>query len=471
MAPATTDAMAEGVRDERAGWLARWSLTLWMVLAIAAILGGAVWIGLRANELALADFSHEQEVLAAAVGIDFEERLDQRLASTDVEEGAIVDSVLVELLAGSRRLERPGELSLLIARPDRYGFLTTDGRIIGSRRMHEALEGRLTSVMIPREEAPSFGLPPRRAYAGIAQVASRRGGRWGVVVLGSAWRMRARQEATLWRLAISVVVSGGIVAAIGAYARRRMRRSLELEREITLAEAAREREGALARADKMATLAALSTGIAHELGTPLGVIVGRTEQVLARASTDDRARSSLRIVLDQVERIQRIVRGSLALARGDAPELVPTPAAAVARRATDLVRHRFAEADVLLVSTVGGELPEVACSPALFEQALVNLLLNACQATPARAKVTLEVHVDGGRVAFVVEDEGAGIPDEIASRAPLPFFSTRRETGGSGLGLTIAREIAKHHGGELTLAKRKEGHGTRATISALAVSL
>jgi signal transduction histidine kinase len=444
----------QGSRVRR--FVARWSLTFWMVLAIGAILGGAVSIGLRANELALADFSHEQEVLAAAVGIDFEERLEQRL-TTKVDENTIVDAVLVDLLAGSRRLERPGELSLLIARPNRYGFLTTDGRIIGSHRLHEALENDSTSVTIPREEATAFGLPPRRAYAGIAHVSSHTGGRWGVVVLTSAWRMRARQEATMWRLAISVLVSAGIVAAIGAYARRRMRRTLELEGEV-----------ALATANKMATIAALSTGIAHEIGTPLGVIVGRTEQALARTRADERAAASLRIVLEQVERIQRIVRGSLALARGDAPELVPTPAAAVVKRASDLVRHRFAEAEVELVSHVKGDLPDVACSPALFEQALVNLLLNACHATPAKAKVTLDVHEESGHVVFVVEDEGAGIPDEVASRASEPFFSTRRDQGGSGLGLTIAREIVKHHGGELELVKRADGRGTRATISALA---
>lgn len=434
----------------------RFALTLWMVLGIGASLGGAVWIGLRANELALADFSHEQEVLAAAVGIDFEERLEQRLSSSHLEEKALVDPVLVELLAGSRRLERPGELAILIKRPSRYGLLTTDGRIIGSHRIHDALESGSTNVTIPREEAPAFGLPARRAYAGIAEITSHTGRRWGIVILASAWRMRARQEATMWRLAISVIVSGGIVAAIGAYARRRMQRSLELEREV-----------ALANADKMATVAALSTGIAHEIGTPLGVIVGRTEQLLGRPNTDERAAKSLRIVLEQVERIQRIVRGSLALARGDAPELVPTSPSSVAKRATDLVRHRFAEADVELVSDVKSDLPDVACNPSLFEQALVNLLLNACHATPARSKVTLDVQQEGGHVVFAVEDEGDGIPDEIASRASQPFFSTRRAQGGSGLGLTIAREIVKHHGGELQLVRRTDGHGTRASITAL----
>ena len=79
--------------------------------------------------------------------------------------------------------------------------------------------------------------------------------------------------------------------------------------------------------------------------------------------------------------------------------------------------------------------------------------------------VRLAVHRDGERVRFVVDDDGAGIPDDIARRATEPFFSTRRGEGGSGLGLTIAREIVNHHAGTITLARREDGVGTRATIT------
>jgi signal transduction histidine kinase len=75
------------------------------------------------------------------------------------------------------------------------------------------------------------------------------------------------------------------------------------------------------------------------------------------------------------------------------------------------------------------------------------------------------VSASSGRVLFVVDDDGAGIPDDVAQRATEPFFSTKREEGGSGLGLTIAREIVSHHSGTLTLAKRDGARGTRATIA------
>jgi signal transduction histidine kinase len=197
---------------------------------------------------------------------------------------------------------------------------------------------------------------------------------------------------------------------------------------------------------------------------PLGVIVGRVEQALARSEKDPRVTSALGIVLEQVTRIQAIVRGCLALARGDAPQLVALSPASIAKHAIELVGHRFSSAEVGLTWDVDADLPDIACEPSLLEQALVNLLLNACQATPPGGQVRLHVTHASARVLFVVDDDGAGIPDDVASRATEPFFSTRREEGGSGLGLTIAREIVSHHAGTLTLAKRPGARGTRATI-------
>ncbi|MBX3197765.1 MAG: HAMP domain-containing histidine kinase [Labilithrix sp.] len=444
----------------------RWALPLAMMTAIATIIVTAVWSTTHERQGALVDHSQRQALLATAVGIDFEDRLAAHLdgAHTD-DDSSLIDEVLLELLAGSRRLEREGELLVMIARPGQPGFLTTDRRVVPSSRLRAALDGDATSVVLPRDEAPKFGLPRRMAVAGLARVAARGGEPWGVVVIASAERLRDRQRHDTWRLGITVVVATAVVAGLGAVARRRLRSALELERQVAISGALREREAALAKADKMATMAAMSTGIAHELGTPLSIIVGRVEQVLGRVPAGDRSAAALQVVLDQVARIQSIVRGSLALARGDSPHLVPTAPALVARRAAELVRHRFDKAVVELVARIDDQLADVACDPALLEQALVNLLLNACQATPPGARVTLDVRAEGARVLFVVDDEGAGIPDAVAERASEPFFSTKRDAGGSGLGLTIAREIVKHHGGELRVARREGGVGTRAVIA------
>jgi signal transduction histidine kinase len=438
-----------------------------MLVAIGVVFAAAAWSASVEGSAALGDFSHEHAALATMVAVDFQNRLEEtasRRAPGSSSDDTLADEDVLALLAGARHLEKAGELIVLVARPRQEGFLSTDRRLIPSARLHTALDGAATTAIIPRDEAVAFGLPPRRAVAGLAHVPVTGHGAWGIVVLASAERLRDREQHEGWRLGLTVLVVAALVTGFGGLAQRRQRRELELRRRVEVSTLENEREALLAKADKMAALAALSTGIAHELGTPLGVIVGRVEQTLARVEDDERAKGALGIVLEQVSRIQAIVRGCLALARGDSPQLVQISPASIAKHAIDLVRHRFSSAEVALVWDVDADLPTFACEPSLFEQALVNVLLNACQATPAGGTVRLHVSSTGERVLFVVDDDGIGIADDVAQRATEPFFSTKRDEGGSGLGLTIAREIVSHHSGTLTLAKRDAPRGTRATI-------
>lgn len=452
----------------------RSALAVAVVVSIVAIIAAASWSAASDRDAAVADFSHGQALLATAVGTAFEDRLDHYLTRRGIADASheaadsgreLPDDAIIALLDSARNLGTPSELLVLVGRPGQRGFLTLDRRVIASTRLRSAIDNGDTAAIVPREEAPSFGLPPRKAVAGIARVADRGSGPWGIVVLASAERLRDRQKLDDVRLGITVLAATLVVAAFGMFARQRMRAGLELERAVAVSSALREREAALAKADKMATMAALSTGIAHEVGTPLSVIVGRVEQVLGRLEEDARSSSALRVVLEQVERIERIVRGCLALARGETPHLVSTSPVVVAERALELVQHRFDKERIGLVFTRPETRTTIACDPSLLEQALVNVLLNACQATPADGNVTLSVNAGALRVSFVVDDEGAGISEADATRAAEPFFSTKRAEGGTGLGLTIAREIVKHHGGELALGRRTEGVGTRATIS------
>ncbi len=450
------------VRPGPARLLARSWLQISMLLAIAVVFAAALWSSASERRAALEELAHEQTVLASAVAVDFEHRLALHLASTN----EVSDDDVLGLLGGARRLEEPGNVVVLVARPSQGGFLTADRRMIASLRLHEAFDHGETSVTIPRDEAVSFGLPRRRALAGLARVPTGGDGRpWGIAVVASAERVRERELHEWWRFGLTALVVSGLVLVFGGLALRRQRRELELERQVAISALEREREAALTDAEKMAAVAALSTGIAHEVGTPLGVIVGRVEQVMDQPGADERSKAALRIVLEQVARIQSIVRGCLALARGDAPVLSRSAPSDVVEHAVDLVRHRFAKADVDVDLDVASPLPPIACDASLFEQALVNVLLNACQASPAGGKVVLRATREDGRVTFVVEDEGAGITDEVARRATEPFFSTKREEGGTGLGLTIAREIVSHHGGTLNLTRRVDATGTRATIT------
>jgi signal transduction histidine kinase len=204
-------------------------------------------------------------------------------------------------------------------------------------------------------------------------------------------------------------------------------------------------------------------GIVHEVSTPLAVILGRAEQLLGRANQDERSVHAAQAIVQQVDRIQVVIRRFLDMARGGPPALARTDPGDVVRSAAASVEHRFANAGISLAANIPPDMPEVHCDRGLLEQAIVNLLLNACDACPEGGRSRSRRGPTREQVAFVVTDDGQGIAPIDADRAKKAFFTTKPPGAGSGLGLAIASEIAKSHRGEFTIAP-KEPRGTRACI-------
>jgi two-component system NtrC family sensor kinase len=303
--------------------------------------------------------------------------------------------------------------------------------------------------------------------AGIARVDVGPPGPWGVIVVASAARERDREKRAERRLVLGVVMAAGLVLAFGGAALRKQRQELELARALAVARVQRVRDEALARAARIATTGTFAMGIAHEVSTPLGVIAGRAEQLLGPGQGDERAGRAERnaqIILEQAQSIEQTIRRFLDMARGGPPSLQPADPVEVAAAAAAAVAHRFAKAGVALTTSSSAAAPvRVRLDRALLEHALVNLLLNACEACGPGGHVDVCVRATEDRVAFDVVDDGAGISRENAARAAEPFFTTKPEGRGTGLGLAIASEIAKVHRGALAIAPR-EGGGTRASI-------
>jgi two-component system NtrC family sensor kinase len=433
------------------------SIVAWMLLAMAAVTALAYWDEQRESKAALDDFTQEQVTLAESVAASLAERL--AAASKGVEESAPAD-----LVAAIRAIEHRGLVRVLLRRPGHSELVGSDGALVAAPTIARAIEEGLPSLRLARPEAAGLGLPARTAVAGLHRVDASGFGRWAIAVVATARAERDREVRAQWRLVLGVLVASGLVLAFGGYAMRKQRKELELAHQLALTEVQNERDERLVRADKLATMGALATGIAHEVSTPLGVILGRAEQLLPKQS-DERARRAVETITEQTERIFAVVRGFLALARGGQPALSRCDPAALAHAATALVEHRFEKAQLRLELDIGADLPRVACEPRLFEQVLVNLLLNACDAcADGGTSVTLSVHGDRERVAFVVIDDGVGISQEVAERATEPFFTTKPEGKGSGLGLAIANEIVKHHCGSLTLSASGHGHGSRVCV-------
>jgi two-component system, NtrC family, sensor kinase len=419
-------------------------LMLGMMFAIGSIAAIAYWDEQREFAAALCDFADEQTAMARAIA-------------------PAVEGGLAPFQAAARAIEKPRLVRVLVREPSTEGLTTSDGQRLRSPALEAGIAQGAHWLRLSRSEASALALHSRTAMAGFTHTETA-SGRWSIVVVASAERERDRERLAQLRLILSVFVASGLVLTFGGLALRNQRKQMLLAKELAVAAVQSERDERLVRADKLGTMGALASGIAHEVSTPLGVILGRAEQLLARSKDDERSERAARAIIEQAERINGIVRGFLLLARGGAPQSEQVAPDALAKVAVDLVEHRFAKAGVQLSVSSGKELPLVACEPRLMEQVLVNLLLNACDSCPLGGHVELRLVAQGARVAFVVTDNGSGISEDVAARLLDPFFTTKPAGQGSGLGLAITSELVKHHRGTLSVAPRADQPGTRACV-------
>lgn len=254
-----------------------------------------------------------------------------------------------------------------------------------------------------------------------------------------------------------------------AEAFNQMAEQLETARGKLIAEIERtlELEQQLRQAETLAVAGKLATGLAHEVGTPLNIISGRAEVLLQGLPPDDPRRPDLEVIVAQIDRISAIIRSLLDMVRPQKPEIQPTMLAPVLERLLPLIQHTARRRGVTLTAPVSGGLPPILADPNQLQQVLINLLMNALEATPVRGRVSVtgspESHNGRAGVAISVTDTGPGIPPDLLPRVFEPFFTTKPPGQGTGLGLAICRDIVKEHGGEIRV-ESQAGAGTTVTV-------
>ena len=212
----------------------------------------------------------------------------------------------------------------------------------------------------------------------------------------------------------------------------------------------------LRRADRLAVVGKTTAVFAHELGTPLAVVVGRADRLL-RTLGDDPQRAAVVTIREQADRMTSAIRRLLDYARHDDSLLLrPIDLAPVLGAAATLASDRATAAGVDVDVADGAELP-VNADPQAMLQVLTNLLHNAIDASPRGSTVSMTGGVDGDRVVVTVGDRGPGVADDLKERVFDPFFTTKPSGEGTGLGLAIVQEIVHDHGGRVTLIDRAGG--------------
>ncbi len=223
-------------------------------------------------------------------------------------------------------------------------------------------------------------------------------------------------------------------------------------------ELARQRE-AFHQKEKIAALGSLLAGLAHELNNPLSVVSGQS-LMLEDAAGDEAVIRRARRIREAAERCSRTVRTFLAMARSRTPARVAVDINEAVRSSVDLVSYSLNSSGVAVELDLDPDLPEVTADADQLHHVVSNLVVNAEHAMretppPRLLKITTRADVDREQVVLTVADSGSGVPAAIAERIFEPFFTTKAGAAGTGIGLSLCRDIVTGHGGTIALSSEE----------------
>ncbi len=214
-------------------------------------------------------------------------------------------------------------------------------------------------------------------------------------------------------------------------------------------------------AEELASVATLVAGLAHEIGTPMGVIQGHAK-LLERAVDDEDGRWRLRTIQEQIGRISNIIHTLLNMARPRATRRLPVELGPLVETSLSFLREKLARRSIE-VRTAIEPAPSVLGDAERIQQLLLNLFLNAADAMADGGELRVALREDEGEVEVRVADTGVGISEDALPRLFEPFFTTKPAGEGNGLGLMVAKGIVSDHGGRIDVSSTL-GEGTEFVI-------
>jgi len=221
--------------------------------------------------------------------------------------------------------------------------------------------------------------------------------------------------------------------------------------------------------ERMASLGRLSAVVAHEINNPLASVVTYAKILVRR--TRDREKIEdyrenqqyLESIISEATRCGDIVSQLLSFARQPTGEFIQANLNSIVERVLFLTKHKLEMGELESAAELDASLPMVRLDPARIQQALMALIINACEVMEPGGRVVVRTRQGDGGVVLEVEDNGPGMTPEVAERAFEPFFSTKSQGSGLGLGLAVVYSIVKSHEGRIDLVTAP-GAGCRFSI-------
>jgi PAS domain S-box-containing protein len=224
----------------------------------------------------------------------------------------------------------------------------------------------------------------------------------------------------------------------------------------------------LRSAERMASLGTLAAGIAHEINNPVGTILLAAEMGLAawEGGDDQKLVSCLTAIKDDAQRCGRIVKNVLSFARHEPTDKGAHNLNEVVRRSVERVLAYAMRRNATLQVELDARVEPVRMNPMAIEQTMTSILRNAIESRPEAVSVTISTTMTDDACLVSVKDTGLGISPEVQVHMFDPFFTTRRTSGGMGLGLSLVHGTINDHGGRIHIDSMV-GQGTTFTIELL----
>jgi PAS domain S-box-containing protein len=222
---------------------------------------------------------------------------------------------------------------------------------------------------------------------------------------------------------------------------------------------------ALQRAERLASIGTLAAGIAHEINNPLGAMMLTTERAKGMVERDQFTKKQLletcNTITNQIERCSKIATGVLRFASDDRSPREFHSLLTTAEEARNLILFKAEKNDISIEIDPRGPVDDlkVSMDETGICQVIVNLLANAVEASSRSSKIRMVLESHEDRVVLAVHDNGVGLNESTKERAFDPFYTTRRESGGTGLGLSMCHTIVTKHGGEISIGDSFQGIG------------
>ncbi len=225
----------------------------------------------------------------------------------------------------------------------------------------------------------------------------------------------------------------------------------------------KETQAGLNQAEKLTSLGQLAASIAHEVNNPLAGVLVYTQLLNKKIANDSLPKESALSYLDKMEkeltRSTKLIRNLLDFSRQSTPSLRQTDISDVIKHALELVANSAQLMHIEIIKDFSLDIPIFMADPDQLQQVCLNLILNAIQAMPDGGTLLLRTSRENGQIKLEFQDTGVGISEANMRKLFTPFFTTKKEVKGVGLGLAVSYGIIQRHHGKIEV-KSKEGAGT-----------